>query len=88
MHQLETIQPTDLINRPIELVEGQGYLLRIRQSNGHKPILRTVKFIGYTPCPGVVIVSECDGWIQRVSRVDLYAPAPEEKFSSDLIYSC
>ncbi len=72
MDNLNTLKPTIALHRPNALAIGQGYLLRIRQNNGRKPIYRPVKFVGYTPCPAIVIVSETDGWIQRVSRVDLY----------------
>jgi hypothetical protein len=72
MDKIEALEPTVALYQPNTLETGREYLLRIRQNNDHKLIFRPVKFVGYTPCPAVVIVSECDGWIQRISRVDLY----------------
>jgi hypothetical protein len=79
MNNFNTLEPMEDRYQPNTFEKGHRYLLRIRQNNGRKPIFRPVKFMGYTPCPAVVIVSESEGWIQRVDRVDLYGTDLEKK---------
>jgi hypothetical protein len=57
---------------PLALEIGREYLLRVRNRNWSEPDYFPVKFVGYTSCPGVVIVSNGFGGFQRVSRMDIF----------------
>ena len=53
------------------LILGKEYLHQIRQDNTCSSYARHVIFLGYTSCPGVVIVRGDDGCDWRVSRSEL-----------------
>lgn len=64
------IQPGPL--RPPELEEGNQYFLRTRPEACRPESWETVRFIGYTPCPAVVIVATEPGKRMPIARDGLF----------------
>jgi hypothetical protein len=57
---------------PPELLEGNRYLLRSKPEACRPETWETVRFVGYTPCPGVVIVATEPGKRMPIARDDLF----------------
>ena len=69
--------------RPPELEEGNQYFLRTRPEACRPETWEAVRFIGYTPCPAVVIVATEPGIRMPIARDDLFPagrrlPVPPE----------
>jgi len=61
--------------RPATLVENDMYLLHDNSSPGCRPSAwQPVEFVGYTPCPAVVIVRDLREKTLRVLRDELFFP--------------
>lgn len=60
------------LSRPETLELSREYMLRIRHHSWRKYGYVAVKFVGFTPCPGVVIVCDGNQHNQRVLRSDIF----------------
>ncbi len=69
--------------RPPELEEGNQYFLRIRQETCRPETWEAVRFIGFTPCPAVVIVATQPGRRMPIARDDLFAAERQMPVFSD-----
>ena len=59
--------------RPATLVENDMYLLHDNSSPGCRPSAwQPVEFVGYTPCPAVVLVRDMREKMRRVLRDELF----------------
>ncbi len=58
--------------RPLELEEGSQYLLRSKPAACHPETWERVRFVGYTPCPAVVIVALGPGKRMPIAREALF----------------
>jgi len=61
--------------RPATLVENSMYFLRDRPEARRQADWLPVKFVCYTPCPGVVIVRDLREKTLHVLRDELFFPA-------------
>ncbi len=66
-------QPEPL--RPPVLEEGNQYLLRRKPEACQPETWETVRFIGFTPCPAVVIIAIGPGRRMPIARDDLFLAA-------------
>ena len=57
---------------PETLVKGMSYRLSWENENGNEA--EEVVFLGYSPCPAVVVVQGQDGRIWRCDRSKLFVP--------------
>ncbi len=58
--------------RPPELEEGSHYLLRCKPAACDPETWERVRFVGYTPCPAVVIVMIEPGKRMPIARDELF----------------
>ncbi len=58
--------------RPLELEEGSQYLLRRKPATCDPESWERVRFVGYTPCPAVVIVMVEPGKRMPIARDELF----------------
>jgi hypothetical protein len=65
------VEVGDLI-RPHTLEEGKQYLLVENQDGNNDIFLTTVKFVSYTACPAIVIITDGAGRRIRCLRDDLF----------------
>lgn len=59
--------------RPLELEEGSQYLLRSKPAACDPASWERVRFVGYTPCPAVVIVMIETGKRIPIARDELFS---------------
>ncbi len=59
--------------RPLELEEGSQYLLRCKPAACNHESWERVRFVGYTPCPAVVIVMIEAGKRMPIAREELFS---------------
>ncbi len=64
--------------RPATLQEGSLYFLRRNRGNRSAPSWEAVRFVCYTPCPAVVIITNRAGGRISIAREELFMA----KFSS------
>ncbi len=57
----------------LELEEGSHYLLRSKPAACHPETWERVRFVGYTPCPAVVIVAVEPGKRMPIARELLFS---------------
>jgi hypothetical protein len=67
-----------ILLRPLTLEECQPYVLRVAHNAAPDPAYLAVRFIGYQPCPALVIVAllQGDRSVHKVPRDDLFMEAP------------
>ncbi len=58
--------------RPRELVEGGQYLLHNKPAACHPETWESVRFVGYTPCPAVLIVAVGPDIRMPIDRDELF----------------
>jgi hypothetical protein len=71
--------------RPVTLEEGKQYWLRCPAKNQGKFNLMPVRFISYTACPAIVVITDNAGRTLRSSRDDILTQIlAESPFATDL----
>ena len=65
--------PEKVVVRPLTLNEGKEYLLRVDKDNGHNPIFLQVKFVGYLPCPALILIRGGAGQLWKVPRDNIFS---------------
>ena len=66
------MNPNQNRTRPVTLAENRLYLLHDDPTHDYPASWLLVEFIGYTPCPAVVIIRDHSDKTRRVPRDDLF----------------